>query len=111
VISGYLIVSNLFSKSNIIVVVLFMILSLSRASVFVFLSILIYSLSGKLSFSLKKLVILLSFLVDFSIYPNALIYRESLRNGDEAKLIQILILRNWLNCIGQANWKGFSRGS
>jgi hypothetical protein len=92
VISGYLIVSNLFSKkSNIIVVVLLMILSLSRASVFVFLFlILIYSLSGKLSFSLKKLVIfVVIFLLTFQFIPMLFDYRESLRNGDEAKLIQI----------------------
>lgn len=92
VISGYLIVSNLFSKkSNIIVIVLLMILSLSRASVFVFLFlILIYSLSGKLSFSLKKLVIfVVIFLLTFQFIPMLFDYRESLRNGDEAKLIEI----------------------
>lgn len=92
VISGYLIVSNLFSKkSNIIVIVLLIILSLSRASVFVFLFlILIYSLSGKLSFSLKKLVIfVVIFLLTFQFIPMLFDYRESLRNGDEAKLIQI----------------------
>lgn len=92
VISGYFIVSNLFSKkSNIIVIVLLMILSLSRASVFVFLFlILIYSLSGKLSFSLKKLVIfVVIFLLTFQFIPMLFDYRESLRNGDEAKLIQI----------------------
>lgn len=92
VISGYLIVSNLFSKkNNIVVIVLLMILSLSRASVFVFLFlILIYSLSGKLSFSLKKLVIFVAvFMLTFQFIPLLFDYRESLRNGDEAKLIQI----------------------
>jgi hypothetical protein len=92
VISGYLIVSNLFSKkSNIIVIALLMILSISRASVFVFLFlILIYSLSGKLSFSLKKLVVfVVIFLLTFQFIPMLFDYRESLRNGDEAKLIQI----------------------
>ncbi|WP_367757294.1 oligosaccharide repeat unit polymerase [Flavobacterium sp. WC2430] len=92
VISGYFIVSNLFSKkNNIIVIVLLMILSLSRASVFVFLFlILIYSLSGKLSFSLKKLIIFsVIFLLTFQFIPLLFDYRESLRNGDEAKLIEI----------------------
>lgn len=92
IISGYLIVSNLFSKrNNVLVIVLLMILSLSRASVFVFLFlILIYSLSGKLRFSLKKLAIfVVIFLLTFQYVPMLFDYRESLRNGDEAKLIEI----------------------
>lgn len=92
IISGYLIVSNLFPKKNIVVVIaLLMILSLSRASVFVFLFlILIYSLSGKLRFSIKKLVIfIIIFLLTFQYVPMLFDYRESLRNGDEAKIIEI----------------------
>lgn len=92
VVSGYLIVSNLFSKkSNIIVIALLVILSLSRASVFVFLFlVLIYSLSGKLNFSLKKLAVFaVVFALTFQFIPLLFDYRESLRNGDEAKLIQI----------------------
>lgn len=92
IISGYFIVSNLFSKkNNVIVIALLMILSLSRASVFVFLFlILIYSLSGKLRFSIKKLVIFgVVFLLTFQYVPLLFDYRESLRNGDEAKLIEI----------------------
>lgn len=92
IISGYLIVSNLFPKKNIVVVIaLLMILSLSRASVFVFLFlILIYSLSGKLRFSIKKLVIfIIIFLLTFQYVPMLFDYRESLRNGDEAKMIEI----------------------
>lgn len=92
IISGYFIVSNLFSKkNNVIVIVLLMILSLSRASVFVFLFlILIYSLSGKLRFSIKKLAIFgVIFLLTFQYVPLLFDYRESLRNGDDAKLIEI----------------------
>jgi hypothetical protein len=92
IISGYFIVSNLFSKkNNVIVIVLLMILSLSRASVFVFLFlILIYSLSGKLRFSIKKLAIFgIIFLLTFQYVPLLFDYRESLRNGDDAKLIEI----------------------
>jgi hypothetical protein len=92
VISGYLIVSNLFSKkNNVLVIALLMILSLSRASVFVFLFlILIYSLSGKLRLSIKKLVIFtFVFLLTFQYIPMLFDYRESLRNGDDAKLIEI----------------------
>jgi hypothetical protein len=92
IISGYFIVSNLFSKmNNVIVIVLLMILSLSRASVFVFLFlILIYSLSGKLRFSINKLAIFgVIFLLTFQYVPLLFDYRESLRNGDDAKLIEI----------------------
>ncbi len=93
IIAGYHIISNLFTKkNNLVVIVLLIALSFSRASVFVILFlVLIYSLYGKFNLNFKKIAIFsVIFLLTYQYVPILFDFRESLRNGVDAKLINIL---------------------